>query len=63
MTKDELVEEARKYAEQSISLAVSMTNPKAETIARYAYMAGYDSAFKELCKNKKKALRRFRNGR
>ena len=33
-------EHARKYAEESISLAVSMTNPMAETIARMSCLYG-----------------------
>lgn len=33
-------EHARKYAEESISLAVSMTNPMAETIARLSCLYG-----------------------
>lgn len=42
MTEEELtdIEHAKKYAEESTSLAISMHNPKAEEIAKWACLYG-----------------------
>lgn len=46
-------EHARKYAEESISLAISMTNPMAETIASLSCLYGLTYKNDEINKLKK----------
>lgn len=47
------IEHAKKYAEDSISLAISMYNPKAEMIAEYACLYGLTYKNDEIDKLKK----------
>lgn len=47
------IEHAKKYAEDSISLAISMHNPKAEIIAEYACLYGLTYKNDEIDKLKK----------
>lgn len=47
------IEHAKKYAEESISLAISMYNPKAEIIAETACLYGLTYKSDQLTKAKK----------
>ena len=47
MTSEEIKAEAREYANKIISLAVSMYNPAAETIAAQAYEDGIKKGLKQ----------------
>lgn len=42
-----ITEQAREYAEKNVSLATSMYNPQAETIAAYSFIDGYKAALEK----------------